>query len=87
MPDRCNTKLATFSQFVQRQSEREAVAEARNTPQNINDVLPVLLTFRRMEIRQWSDGSLVGLYREQRTGMEMVFAALELAHAKLLLRQ
>jgi hypothetical protein len=67
-------KLATFSEFVAHRSESEAVAEARNTPKNINDALPVMLTFRRMEIRQWSDGSVVGLYREQRTGMEIVLS-------------
>lgn len=62
--------IATFAEFL---AASDKIAEAHNTPQNINDALPVVLTFRRMEIRQWSDGSVVGLYREQRTGMEVVF--------------
>lgn len=65
-------KVAKFSEFVSERSESEELAEARNTPQNINDALPVLLTFRRMEIRQWSDGSVVGLYKEQRTGRKII---------------
>lgn len=74
---RRNGKLATFSEFVQRRSGSEEITEARNTPQNVNDALPVMLTFRRMEIRQWSDGSVVGLYKEQRTGQLVLLSRLD----------
>jgi hypothetical protein len=48
------------------------IARAR-APQNLSDPIPALLTFQRREIRQFSDGRVVGLYREVRTGVEMVF--------------
>jgi len=64
-------KLLSFSEFTALRGKR--ISESRKAPQNVNDVLPVVLTFRRMEIRQWSDGAVVGLYREQRTGMEITF--------------
>lgn len=35
--------------------------------------LPALMTFQRKEVRMFSDGRMVGLYREVRTGVEMVF--------------
>lgn len=73
MSARDRQRILPFSEFVrERQSECDEIVEARNTAQNINDSLPVLLTFRRMEIRQWSDRSAVGLYREQWTGMKLV---------------
>lgn len=38
-----------------------------------NKKLPPLMTFQRKEVRMFSDGRMVGLYREMRTGVELVF--------------
>ena len=42
-------------------------------PQNLTNPLPVLLTFQRKEVRMFSDGRVVGLYKEIRTGVEIIF--------------
>ena len=45
-------------------------------PQNLTNPLPTLLTFQRKEVRMFSDGRIVGRYREVRTGVEIVFPQL-----------
>lgn len=72
-------RLLKFTEFVVAQDDADrrtvepTIREARKTPRNINDDLPVMLTFQRKEIRQFSDGTVVGKYREVRTGTEIIF--------------
>jgi hypothetical protein len=40
---------------------------------SVDQQLPALMTFQRKEVRMFADGRAVGLYRELRTGVEMVF--------------
>lgn len=45
-------------------------------PNNISNPLPVLITFQRKQILRFSDGKIVALYKEVRTGVEIVFPML-----------
>lgn len=56
-----------------RLSEQLAVPTARMNAGSVDKRLPALMTFARKEIRMFSDGRVVGLYRDLRAGVEMVF--------------
>ena len=54
-------------------SEQVMAPAARVNAPAIDKRLPALMTFQRKEVRMFSDGRVVGLYRELRTGAELVF--------------
>ena len=56
-------------------SEQLAVPIARTNVASVDasKKLPALMTFQRKEVRMFSDGRVVGLYRETRTGVEILY--------------
>ena len=71
-------KLLTFSEFTSGASnsnggKKNELKEVQKIRTSAKVSLPVQLTFRRVELRTFSDGKVVGLYREPALGFQIVF--------------
>lgn len=71
--------MLSFKEFVTERlggsesTPGDGLSEQVANPRNISNPLPVLLTFQRKQMVRFSDGKIVGIYKELRTGQEIVF--------------
>ena len=78
--------MLTFKEFME---EKGSVSSNSTTPatvaesapkmsnsRNLSNPLPVMLTFQRQQMVRFSDGKIVAVYKELRTGLEIVFPSM-----------
>ena len=51
-------------------------APKMSNSRNLSNPLPVMLTFQRQQMVRFSDGKIVAVYKELRTGLEIVFPSM-----------
>lgn len=72
----------SFKGFMERRNasdEQVTIGESAtkvSNPKNVTNPLPVMLSFQRQQMLRFSDGKIVAVYKELRTGLEIVFPML-----------